>query len=266
METQKITNLLEDNDIESEKSATKKSYIINDQTSGGGQNPYGPGDGMQAIKFDAKVIKYNVGDYSDAYILVTGHINNKVAAPAAGALRNVAFKNCAPCRECVVSINDEFFGKTQNLDIISPMYNLLEYSDNYQDSTGSLYHFKRDEPPANNGDIADNTTSLVHKAKLIEGTGGNHTQNIKLVIPLKYFSNFFRSLEMPLLNCTVDLTLLWSKYCLVSSEDDVAGQVLQFIIGKTELYVPIVTLSTKDNAKLSKQLNDRFKRSIHWNK
>ena len=56
------------------------------------------------------------------------------------------------------------------------------------------------------------------------------------------------------------------KNCLVSSADAVAGQVLEFIIDKTELYVPIVTLSTKDNAKLSKQLQDGFKRSIHWNK
>ena len=266
MKTQKIINLLEDNDIKSEKFATKKWYVINDLTSGGGQSPYGPGDGVQAIKFDTKVIRSNLCDYSDTYILITGHINNKVAPVADAVLRNIAFKKCAPFRECDLSINDEFIKKAQNLDIISPMYNLLEYSDNYQDSTGSLYYFKRDEPPANNGDIAADTISLVYKVKLIEGADDNHTQSIKLVVPLKYLSNFFRSLEMPLLNCKVNSSLLWSKDCLVSSENAVAGQVLEFIIDKTELYVQIVTLSTKDNAKLSKQLNDGFKRSIHWNK
>ena len=65
------------------------------------------------------------------------------------------------------------------------MCNLSEYSDNYQDSAGSLYHFKRNEPPANNGNIAPNTTSLIYKSRLIKGTNNNHTEVIKLVVPLK---------------------------------------------------------------------------------
>ena len=85
------------------------------------------------------------------------------------------------------------------------MYNLLEYSDNYQDSTGSLYHFKRDEPPNNNANVANDTTSLVYKSKLIKGTDYNNVNNVKLVVPLKYVSNFFRSLEMPLVNSKIDL-------------------------------------------------------------
>ena len=81
--------------------------------------------------------------------------------------------------------------------IIIPMYNLLEYSDNYEDTTGSLYQFKRDEPPDNNGEVGANTTSLKYKS--INGVNG-----VKLVVPLKYISNFLRSLEMPLVNCKVD--------------------------------------------------------------
>ena len=123
METQKIIHLLEDNDIESQK-FTKKWYIINDQTSGG-DNPYGLGNDNQSIKFDTKVIKSNLCDYSDAYILVTLHIQNKVVAPAAGALKYVAFKNGAPFRTYIANINDEFFEKTENIDLISPMYILL---------------------------------------------------------------------------------------------------------------------------------------------
>ena len=86
---------------------------------------------IQPIKFDTKVIKSNLCDYSDAYILVTGHINNKVVPIAGAVLRNIAFKNCAPFRSCGVNINDEFIEKAENIDIISPMYNLLEYSDSY---------------------------------------------------------------------------------------------------------------------------------------
>ena len=87
------------------------------------------------------------------------------------------------------------------------MYTLLQYSDNYQDSTGSLYQFKRDEPPDDNADVANNTSSLVYKSKLICGTDDNNVNNVKFVVPLKYVSSFFRSLEMPLVNCKTDLEL-----------------------------------------------------------
>ena len=176
--------------------------MINDQTSGGGDNSYGLGNNNQSIKFDTKVIKSNLCEYSDAYILVTGHIRNKVDGD-----RNVAFKNCAPFRTCTVNLNYEFVEKAEDIDLVLPMYNLLEYSDNYQDSTGPLYHFKRDEPPATNGDIEAATT------KLIKGTDANHKEGIKLVVPLKYLSNFFRALEMPLVNCKVNLELTWDKDC-----------------------------------------------------
>ena len=100
-------------------------------------------------------------DYSDAYILVTRNIQNKPANSV------VAFKNCAPFRTCDITINDEHVEKAEDLDIVMPMYNLLEYSDNYQDSTGSLYQFKRDEPPDDNGDVANDTSSLGYKPNLI---------------------------------------------------------------------------------------------------
>ena len=80
-------------------------------------------------------MKPNLCDYSDAYIFVTGDI--KVAAVAADT--NAAFKNYAPFTRCVTHINDEYVETAENLDIIMPMYNLIEYSDNYADSSGSLY-------------------------------------------------------------------------------------------------------------------------------
>ena len=197
-------------------------------------------------------------DYSDAYILVIGNIQNKPANSV------VAFKNCEPFRTCDVTINDEHVEKAENSDIVMPMYNLLEYSDNYLDSTGNLYQFKRDEPPDDNANVRNATTSLVYKSKLIKGTDDNNVNNVKLVVPLKYGSNFFRSLEMPLVNCKIDLELTWYKDCMISSANAAAGQVVSFMITNTKLYVPVVTLSTKDNINLTKQLNEDFKRTIYW--
>ena len=90
-------------------------------------------------------------DYFDAYILVKGTIANKPDNSIVG------FKNCVPFRTCDVTINDEHIKKAKDLDVIMPMYNFLEYSDSYSDSTGTLYQFKRDEPPDNNGNVANNT-------------------------------------------------------------------------------------------------------------
>ena len=258
MESQKMINLLDSNNSESQKFATKRWYIINDQNSGGA-NPYGNGTDNTTIKFETKVIKANLCDYSVAYILMTGNIQNKVANSV------VAFKNCAPFRICDVVINDEHVEKAEDLDVVTPTYNLLEYSDNYENSTGSLYQFKRDEPPNVKADVDANTTSLVYKSKLISGTDAN-INDVKLVVPLKYVSNFFRSLEMPLVNCKIDLELTWHKDCMISSADAAnVNNPVSFMIRDTKFYVPIVTLSTKDNNNLTKQLNEGFQRTIYWN-
>ena len=143
METQKIVNLLNDSNNESSKFATWQWYIINDQNNG----QYGRGnENDSTIIFETKVIKPKLCDYLDAYILVTGDI--KVANIAADT--NVAFQNCAPFTICVTHINDEHVETAENLDIIMPMYNLIECSDNYRHSSGRLYQFKRDESPMNN--------------------------------------------------------------------------------------------------------------------
>ena len=248
MESQKIINLLNSNNNESQKFATKRWYIIQDQSQGN----YGDGTDNTSIKYDTKVIKANLCDYSEAYILVTGNIENKPNNST------VAFKNCAPFQTCNVNINDEYIEAAKYLDIIMPMHNLLEYSDNYEDTTGSLYQFKRDEPPNNNGNVDATTTSFKYKS--IDGDN-----NVKLVVPLKYISNFFISLEMPLVNCKVDLELTWTKDCAICNDDAAANTVVSFKITDTELYVSIVALSTKDNSNLNKQLSEGFKRTVHWN-
>ena len=144
MEIQKTVNLLNDSNNESSKFATRKFYIINDQNNG----QYGRGnENDSTMKFERKVIKPNLCDYSDV-TLVTGDI--KLADVAANS--NVAFKNCAPFTRCVTHINDEHVETAENLDITMLMYNLIEYSGNYADLSGSLYQFKRDESPMNDAE------------------------------------------------------------------------------------------------------------------
>ena len=134
MEAQKIVNLLNNSENEYSKFATKKWYVIDSESKGNysHENP---------IKFLTKSIESSLCDYSDAYILVTGNIT--VADGNANA--KVAFKNCAPFKECGTEINETFVDKTKHINIAMPMYNLIEYSDNYSDTSGSLWQFKRDE-------------------------------------------------------------------------------------------------------------------------
>ena len=148
------------------------------------------------------------------------------------------------------------------------MYNLIEYSDNYSDTSWSLWQFKRDEVPANNADLTNNNSQSFNYKAVLLGKTANSVNNTnssvkeaKIVLPLKYLSNFWRSLEMPLINCKVYLELNWIEDCILSS----AGDSAKFAITDAKLHVPIVTLSTKDSANLTKQLNEGFKRSVYWN-
>ena len=143
-----------------------------------------------------------------------------------------------------------------------PMYNLTEYSDNYSDTSGSLWQFKRDEI-TNNADVTNdnNAPSFKYKASIIGNTENNGTKNgVKIAVPLKYLSNFWRSLEMPLINCKVELSLKWYERCLLT-----VANTATFKITDAKLYVPIVTLSVEDNVKLLKLLSEGFKRTVHWN-
>ena len=137
----------------------------------------------------------------------------------------LGLKNCAPFTKCNLEVNDEHADTAENLDITMPMYTLIEYSDNYQDSSATLYQYKRDEPPKANAvaDLtADNSSSFKYKVSLLGNPvlDGNITKRrVKVVAPLKYLSNFFRSLEMPLINCKIKLNLTWKKECVLSNQD-----------------------------------------------
>ena len=251
METQKIVNLLNGSDNENSKFATKKWYII-DSESNGNYSHHNP------IEFITKSIKSSLCDYFDTYILVTGNIN------VTGGDNNtkVAFKNCAPFEKCSTEIYGTLVNEVDFINITMPMYNLIDYSDNYSDTSGSLWNFKRDEV-INNADVTNDDNAPSNQENLIGNTnadGANRKkENVKIAVPLKYLSNFWRSLEMPLINCKIELSLKWIEICILSS----AGTAATCKITDAKRYVPIVTLKTEGNTKL---LSEGFKRSIYWNK
>ena len=158
MENQKIINLLDKIDTDSKHFATKKWYVINDENNTNyGVNKDTGADNPDIIKYDTRVLKSNLCDYAEAYILVDGTIR----AAAANDDTRLVLKDCAPLTRCNLEINDEHVDTAEDLDITMPMYNLIEYSDNYQDSSATLYQYKQDEPPEANAinDLTTNTSS-----------------------------------------------------------------------------------------------------------
>ena len=220
MENQKIINLLDKIDTDSKHFATKKWYINNDENNTNyGVNKDTDADNPDTIKYDTRVLKPNLCDYAEAYILIDGTIS----AAAANANTRLALKNCAPFTKCNLEINDEHVDTAENIDITVPMYNLIEYSDNYQDSSATLYQYKPDEPPeanAINDLTTDTSSSFTYRVELLGNPVLNDNiakRSVKVVVPLKYLSNFFSSLEMPLINCKIKLNLTWKKrVCIIN--------------------------------------------------
>ena len=139
MENQTIINLLDKIATDSKHFATKKWYIINDENNTNyGVNKDNDADNPNTIKYDTRVLKPNLCDYGEAYIL----IDRTIRAAAANAITRLALKNYAPFTKCNLEINDEHVDTAENLDITMRMYNLIEYSDNYQDSSATLYQYK----------------------------------------------------------------------------------------------------------------------------
>ena len=191
METQKIANLLGDADNESLKFATRKWYVFPDQNN----TDYGEGKkDSTTVKFETKVIKSSLGDYSDAYILVTGDLT----ATGGDGHTRIAFKNCAPSTKYLNHINNENVDNADNLDIIMPIYNLIEYSDNYSDTSGSLWQIKRDERRVKNAGNSDNIStansrSLKYKSiffKPLEVADNGVFKDMKIAVPIKHLSSF----------------------------------------------------------------------------
>ena len=241
MEYQKISNLLDNALNQPSKFRTRNWLEINDKS----RRTYTSNE----IKFKTKMLKSNLCDYADAYILVKGKITITGAGAAAATRladereKGVTFKNCAPFTKCISRINNTDIDTAQDIDTVMPMYNLIEYSDNYSKTSGSLWQYYNDDP---NENLTD-SESFKYKLKISGKTPNNgNTKDVEIIVPLKYLSNFWRTLEMPLINCEVNLELTWSKDCVITNS---TGEG-KFQITETNLYVPVVTLSTQDNAKL----------------
>ena len=221
------------------------------------------------------MLKSSLCDYSDAYILVKGTISvNNTAAQGAAANntnKKVIFKNCAPFTNCISETNNTQIDNAKDIDIVMPMYNLIEYSDTYAKTTGSLWQYCEDIPARNNNNeitevtLVNTTDAFKFKGKIKGQTEDDGTKDVEIMVPLKYLSNFWRTLEMPLINCEVNLILTWSSTCVLISTN-IPNQAAIFEITDTKLYVPVVTLSTQENTKFFQQLKSGFKRVINWNK
>ena len=168
-------------------------------------------------------------------------INENVAKQADERDKVVTFKNCAPFTKCIRRINNTDKDNAQDINIVMSMYNLIECSHNYSKTSGSLWQYYKDDP----NDNITQSESFKSKIKITRKTPEDcNTKDVEIIVPLKYLSNFRRTREMPLINCEVHLT--WAPTCVISS----ANGETKFKITETKFFVPIVTLSTQDNAKL----------------
>ena len=218
------------------------------------------------------MLRPSLRDYSDAYILVKGNISvSNTAATSADANnpnKKVIFKNCPPFTYCINQIKITQVDNAKDNDIVMPMYNLIEYSDNYSKTSRSLWQYFQDILAVNNnGDIVDFNGAYVTdlfniKAKIAGQTDDDgEINNVQIMVPLKHLSNFWRTLEMPSINFEFCLILTRSANCVIVYAN-VANQGATFKITETNLYAPVVTLSTQDNAKILSQLKSGIKRAI----
>ena len=215
MEYQKIANLIDDTSNQPSKFKTKNWVEINDE-SRGTYNVY------SQIKFKTTMLKSSLCDYNDAYILVKGTITITGAGADAAARqaderdKGVAFKNCAPFINCISEINNTQADNAKDIDIIMLIYNLIEYSDNYAKTTGSLCQYFKDE----SDNDTENSESFKSRLKITGKTPNNgNEKDVEIMVSLKYLSNFWRTLEMPLINCKVNLILTWSSTCVITGSN-----------------------------------------------
>ena len=279
MEYDKINNLLLSEDNESEqlsKFVTREYVRVNSLL-----DTYNE---KKSIRFKTPMLRSNLCDYSDAYILVKGTITVAGNNLRDRQDRPLIFRNNDPFVSCITRINGELIEDADDLDIVMPMYNLLEYSKNYRETIGSLYNYYRDElsDDADDNQFNDikivNSNTFNYKNKIIDNTNNQGTKDIELAITSKYLGNFWRALYISLISCEVSLELKWDKNWVITSLEQrgIAGANppardntptgATLAITECKLYVPVGTLSKDDEIKLLANLKSGFKREIIWNK
>ena len=218
MEYDKINNLLGSESENLSKFVTREYVRVNSLSNMYNEN--------KSIRFKTPMLRSDLCDYADVFILVNGTITVTAAAGANNIRdkknRKLILKNNAPFVSCITRINGELIEDADDLDIVMPMYNLLECSNNYRKTIGSLYNYYRDElTNDNNNNFANrnvvNSNTFKYKNKIIGNTynvdaaaadydaNKNGMQGVEIAIPLKYLGNFWRALNVPLISCEVSL-------------------------------------------------------------
>ena len=306
MEFQKIVNFIDTTSDNKDLPTfvTKKWIEVYDQSEGN----YNVN---KEIKIKTPILRPDLCDFSDAYIVVKGNIPvtkktftvNDIDAPNNTAAnvnatdtanhnafgdKKLVFKNNAPFINYISKINGVKIDNAEDLDVVMPMYNLLEYSKNYRKTIGSLWNYYRDQPSTTVG--VNNITHSILKSESFDykasfmGNGVTHdnlTKNdVKIVVPLKHLNNFWRHLDTLLINCEVELILTWFKNCVLihkSAREANYGvnpvvyeidnpEDATFKITDLKLFVLVVILSKENDIKLLEQLKAGFKITIKCNK
>ena len=276
MEFNKINNLLGPAHDRVPRFITKKWIEVQSQ-SGSTYNTSNP------IRFKTSMLRSDLCDYSDAYVWVKGKITVTNPNDNANFNKELTLKNNAPFISCISKINGELVQNAEDLDIVMPMYNLLEYSKNHEKTSGSLFNYYRDEPSEitiGAGNNAINISKSFDYKTEITGSldaGEDEKEDVIIATPLKYLGNFWRSLDITLINCEITLILSWHKECVLVGRAfrgppaAAANRInsptdAKFEITDCKLYIPVVTLSAENDNKLLEQLKSGFRRSIKWNK
>ena len=252
MEFQKIENFLEttSDDKNLPRFVTKKLIEVYDQS----EKNYSPN---KEIRIKTSMLRSDLCNFGDVYIVVEGDITFEGDNDANKRNKNLAYKNNTLFINCISKINGVKIDIAKDLDVVIPMYNLLEYSKYYRKTTGSLWNCYRDEP---SNPLSSSSESFKCKTSIVGKTlqSNDSLTNAKIVIPLKHLSNFWKSLDIPLINCEVELILTWSKNYVLAEVTVNAGvnpaivapSGVTFKITDTKLYVPVVTLSKQNGIKL----------------
>ena len=260
MEYKKITNLLGNTSDKVPRFITKKWIEIHDQSAGTYNN-------NKQMRFKTSMLRFDFCNFSDACIVVKG--KTAVTNPNNDAYdKKLALKNNAPF-SCISTINNTLTDNAEGLDLVIPLNNVLLYSKDHRKTTGSLFNYYRYEQ--NSGAVGDinysikKSKSFDYKTSITEKLEGNNVEkdDVEIVVPLKYLSNFWRTLDIPLINCEVSLTLTWSKNCVLTSKatreadpnaDPTVAETNNptnsiFKITDCKFSVPVVTLSAENDNK-----------------
>ena len=276
MEFNKINNLLGDSSDKVPRFVTKKWIEIHPQSTSNFKT-------SKEIKFKTPMLRSDLCDYSEAYVWVKGNVSASNAADNDNFNKKFAFKNNAPFMSCISKINGKLVENAEDLDVVMPMYNLLEYSKNYEKTSGSLFNYFRDEP--NNIDTAganpinvsiSGSKSFDYKSSLNPNLDDavndkNNKTGVEIAVPLKHLGNSWRNLNIPLIDCKISLELSWSDKCVLVGRAYRRDVIIlptdvTFKITDCKLYVPVITLSTENENKLFEMLKSGFKRTVKWNK